>query len=282
MSQLRFFLFGSPRLKRRGEPLDLGLRKAMALLAYLVVTKGEHSRDNLATLLWPESDQSSGRASLRRTLYVINSTIGEGILTTGADTIRLDPRAEIWTDVGLFQQYVRECSPDGEPQKITGHCLSVLEEAVALYRADLLAGFSLPDCISFDEWLFFEAEGLRKSLAQALRQLAAAYRTRGEFERAINHARRWLALDPLHEPAHRLLMRLYAESGQQAAALRQYTECVRILDGELGLPPLAKTTELYQSIRLQRETPTPIAGGAATDEDQAAQPLSDKNPADER
>ena len=51
MAQLRFFPFGSPRLKRRGEPVDLGLRKATALLAYLVVTKGEFSRDELATLM---------------------------------------------------------------------------------------------------------------------------------------------------------------------------------------------------------------------------------------
>ena len=120
MSQLRFFLFGSPRLKRRGEPLDLGLRKAMALLAYLAVTKGEYGRDDLATLLWPESDQSSARASLRRTLYLINRTLGEGVLATGADTIRLDPRAEIWTDVGLFQQHLRACSPrDGPEGEIT-------------------------------------------------------------------------------------------------------------------------------------------------------------------
>jgi DNA-binding SARP family transcriptional activator/pimeloyl-ACP methyl ester carboxylesterase len=263
MSQLRLHLFGSPRLERRGESIDLGLRKALALLAYLAVTKGEYSRDDVATLLWPESDQSSARANLRRTLYLINRTIGKVILTTGRDTIRLDPKVKIWTDVGLFQQHLRACSPEGEPQKeITPHCLSVLEEAVALYKADLLAGFSLPDCLSFDEWLFFEAEGLRKSLAQALRQLTAAYQTQGDFERAIQHARRWLALDPLHEPAHRLLMSLYAESGQQAAALRQYTECVRILDQELGLPPQPETTELHQTIRLHREpttTPSPKA-----------------------
>ena len=255
MSQLRFFLFGSPRLKRRGESVDLGLRKAMALLAYLVVTKGEYSRDDLATLLWPESDQSSARASLRRTLYLINRTIDKGILTTGTDTIRLDPRLHIWTDVDLFRQHLRECFPKGEPQEeISPHCLSLLEEAVALYKADLLAGFTLPDCLSFDEWLFFEAEGLRKSLATALRQLATAYQAQGEFERAIQHARHWLSLDPLHEPAHRLLMKLYAGSGQQAAALRQYTECVRILDQELGLSPQPETAELHQSIRLYRKT----------------------------
>jgi two-component SAPR family response regulator len=118
---------------------------------HLVVTKGDYSRDDLATLLWPESDQSSARANLRRTLYLTNRTLGERILTTGADTIRLDLKAEIWTDVVLFQQHLRECSPQGESQEnITVRCLSVLEEAVALYKADLLAGFTLPDCLSFN------------------------------------------------------------------------------------------------------------------------------------
>ena len=47
-------------------------------------------------------------------------------------------------------------------------------------------------------------------------------------------ARRWLALDPLHEPAHRQLMSLYEISGQRAAALRQYETCRQTLSDELG------------------------------------------------
>ena len=61
-------------------------------------------------------------------------------------------------------------------------------------------------------------------------------------------ARRWLELDPLHEPAHRALIRLYARSGDRAAALAQYRECVRTLSRELGVPPLAETTRLYEAI----------------------------------
>jgi len=62
--QLKLFLLGSPRLERRGESVELNLRQAMALLVYLVFTKGKLSQDELATLLWPECDQSSARSSL--------------------------------------------------------------------------------------------------------------------------------------------------------------------------------------------------------------------------
>jgi predicted ATPase len=54
-------------------------------------------------------------------------------------------------------------------------------------------------------------------------------------------------------------MQLYAQTGQRSAALRQYAECVRILDEELGLPPADETTALYEQIRVTRilpQTPT--------------------------
>ncbi len=60
--------------------------------------------------------------------------------------------------------------------------------------------------------------------------------------REISHARRWLALDPLHEPAHRALIPIYATQGDRADALAQYRDCVRTLSRELGVPPLTETT----------------------------------------
>ena len=68
MSRLALFLLGSPRIERDGEPVHIPRRKAVALLAYLAVTGQTHRRDALATLLWPEHDQSHARAGLRRAL----------------------------------------------------------------------------------------------------------------------------------------------------------------------------------------------------------------------
>jgi tetratricopeptide (TPR) repeat protein len=78
----------------------------------------------------------------------------------------------------------------------------------------------------------------------------------GEFEKAILHGRRWLAIDPLREEAHRALMKSYEWSGQHAAALRQYRECVLVLERELGVPPLEETTQIYQAI-LENQLPRP-------------------------
>ena len=69
---------------------------------------------------------------------------------------------------------------------------------------------------------------------------------------AIACARRWIALDPLHEPAHRALMLLYHESDQRSAALRQYELCLNTLDVEMGVPPEPETTDLYELIRTRQ------------------------------
>ena len=94
MSRLVLHLLGPPRLELDGEPVHIGRRKAVALLAYLAVTVRSHSRDSLATLLWPEYDQSRARANLRRALSLLNRTLGEGWLTTDREIAGLNPEAD--------------------------------------------------------------------------------------------------------------------------------------------------------------------------------------------
>ena len=115
-----------------------------------------------------------------------------------------------------------------------------------------MSGFSLRDSAAFDDWQFFEADRLRRELARVLEHLAAIAGDRSDFESALEHARRWLALDMLNEAAHRDADPALRQSGQRNAALRQYRECVRILDQELGVPPLNETTQLYEAVKENR------------------------------
>jgi len=253
MPSLRLHLLGSPRIERDDESIEISRRKTIALLSYLAVTGESHRREALAALLWPDSDQSRALAYLRRTLWSLKQALGNAWLDADHDSIALVSNQQLWLDVEQFQQLLSQTQPHHHPQnKHCDDCLSVLTEAVALYRGDFLTGFTLPDCLEFDEWQFCQAESLRQQLALALEWVVDGLSRRGEFETAIPHARRWLSLDNLHEPAQQALMKLYAWAGQQAAALRQYEECVRILDEELGTPPLEETTVLYEAIKAKR------------------------------
>jgi DNA-binding SARP family transcriptional activator/pimeloyl-ACP methyl ester carboxylesterase len=265
MSAYRLSLLDTPRLERDSRPLPITRRKTMALLAYLAVTGVVHSRDSLATLLWPEYDQSSALANLRRELSRLRDNLGTQALISDRINVQLNPDAGLWLDVTTFQHHLDKASHHSHlKDSFCNQCLETLRNAVALYHDDFMAGFSLPDSTGFDEWQFFQREELRRTLSEALISLIKFLIMKGEFTQAIPYARRWLAMDTLHEEAHRVLMKLYTWSGQQAAAMRQYRECERILKEELGLKPEDDTRQLYEAIKTRQLSPPKLGNSLET------------------
>jgi DNA-binding SARP family transcriptional activator/tetratricopeptide (TPR) repeat protein len=241
MMPLRLTLFGAPRIERDGEQLPLGRRKALAILAYLAVTGQPQRRDSLLALLWPEYDPASARNNLRRDLSSLKKVLGEERLLTDRTQVELNLATGIWVDVGHFRWLLAGMGEGGDEERLV--------EAAKTYTADFMAGFSLPDAAGFDEWLFFERESLQQELAGALRILITHYVDRADYAAGIVYGRRWLSLDPLHEPAQRELMRLYAGSDQRGAAIAQYHSSRQLLLDELGVEPDPETVALFEQIR---------------------------------
>lgn len=249
-------------------------RKALAMLAYLAVTGVQQSRDALAALLWPEQDASDALANLRRTLGVLKASVGEGVLAIDRSQIGLLPDADLQVDVVKFRSLLEIARADGHferrdtlPDRCPS-CVDAITEAVALYRGDFMAGFHLSDSLAFDDWQFDQDQQLRSDYAAALTLLSHWQAQAGEFQTAIETVRRLLALDRLHEPAHRLLMQLYARSGQTAAAIRHFDDLTRILDEELAVEPEPETVDLLEAIKNRRIQPEvdrdvipPVAAG---------------------
>jgi DNA-binding SARP family transcriptional activator len=234
---LEISLLGPPRVRRAGRPVSFDTRKATALLAHLALAERPRSREALCELLWPAHDPEHARGALRRTLSALRKSVGEEWIDTAADSVALradDDGIEI--DVRRFRSLA---SSDDAGD---------LAAAVELFRGELLEGFALRDSPEFDAWYVYEADALRRELGSALGRLVALLAAEGDYGRAIAHARRWLELDPLHEPAHRELIRLYALHGDRAAALAQYRDCVRTLSQELGVAPLEETAALFEQV----------------------------------
>jgi predicted ATPase/DNA-binding SARP family transcriptional activator len=257
--EVRLYLLGAPRLLRAGIPVELDTRKAIALLAYLALGEPDGcTRDALAALLYPDSDQTSARAALRRTLSPLRQAIGADRLETVREQVRLHP-GSLWVDILVFRDHLAQTLRHGHPQtQVCPLCLTLLGQAVELFGDGFMAGFTLRDSPTFDDWQFYQAETARQEFAGALARLALGEAALGKHPAAIQHTRRWLVLDALCEEAHRQLMLLYAWDGQRNAALRQYRECVRILEKELGVIPLEETTQLYQDILENRLPPPPV------------------------
>src|SRR5438105_1395714 len=71
MGLLRLAVLGSPEVFHDSSRLTFSLRKAQALLLYLAVEGGMHSRSKLATLLWPDSEPHAARTALRNALTLL-------------------------------------------------------------------------------------------------------------------------------------------------------------------------------------------------------------------
>ena len=241
---MRITLFGGCEARTTsGAVVTPRRKKAQALLAYLALRPGQaHARDKLAALLWGETADEQARASLRQTLFVLRTSLpraAPAVMVLDGDRVAVNPAA-VEVDVASFERRVAEGTP------------GALQQAVALYKGDLLEGFVV-DAAPFEEWLTSERERLREAAVEALGKLLALQMKAGAVEPAIQTAVRLLALDPLQEVVHRVVMQLYARQGRVGAALHQYQVCVQLLQRELGVEPEAETKQAYQEI-LQRRT----------------------------
>jgi DNA-binding SARP family transcriptional activator len=222
-------------------PLTLPTRKSQALLAFLALPPGRsHPREKLASLLWGGMREPQARSGLRQSLFTLRKAVGAEppALLIDGETVALNP-ACVDVDVVEFERQVAEGTP------------AALERAAALYRGELLEGLALQEP-PFEEWLLAERERLRELALEGLAKLLRHQRTTEATEAALRTGLRLLALDPLQEPVHRAVMRLYVQLGRRASALRQYQTCIGVLQRELSVEPEATTRQLYQEILRQR------------------------------
>lgn len=246
-------LFGIPRIEEDGVEIAFGRRKALALLAYLAVMQQPQSRDRLLALLWPDFDPSSARNNLRRELSLLNALFGADLVHADRTSVSLVGNLRV--DASDFRHAVRLGGAERSIPSLTDAAVAnLLGTAVTLYQDDFMVGFALQGCAEFEEWQLFERESLRRQLGHALAALVQWNERQGEQAWAIDYARRWVALDPLHEPAQRTLMRAYALAGEQAAALRQYETIVALIKAELGGTVEAETDALRATIQARQLT----------------------------
>jgi DNA-binding SARP family transcriptional activator len=233
-------ILGSAKLVINGKSLDQSFvsgPKRLALLTYLLLARpGEfYRRDTLISLFWPEKGQKSARNALSNMLYHIRNSLGKDTLTIrGSEEICLNPD-KIWCDVLAFKNAAKQ---------------ERFQEALELYRNDLLPGFHVSDVSNdFQNWLDRERESLRKQVAEISWILAEnaeesddQYRARMLAQRAVSHS-------GLSEDANRRYIELLNRLGERSEALRVYREFSSRLKEDLELEPSSELKVLAEKIR---------------------------------
>lgn len=238
-------VLGSSELRSDdGDELRSVLRqpKTFALLVYLAAVDpgGFHRRDELLALFWPEVDDFRARRSLRKTLYTLRRTLGEdAIASRGRDEVGVDVEV-VRCDVRSF----REALKRGDR-----------EEALELYRGELLPGFHLTGLHDFGEWLEGTRRELRALALEAAWGLARQQEDEGEVQASRAWARRAVAwASPYDEVAFRRYLELLDRLGDRGEALRAYEGFAKRMEAELDVRPSPETRELVETVREREQT----------------------------
>lgn len=236
-------------------------RKAAALLKLLALHKGRSlHREQVFDSLWRHLTPSAAANNLRKNRHYLRTAFAQlgitaPVVSVTGDMVILLP--EVFIDVDGFRSQAQIARGDRNDPRL-------YEQALALYTGDLL-----PEEI-YEDWTEPQREELRTLRIQLLTELSRLYGARGQPELAAEGLRQLLQADPLHEEAHRSLMRLYAQAGNHDRALHQYQSCRDILQRELGVEPSAETEALHREILARRmavldRAPTPAGAPGDTE-----------------
>jgi predicted ATPase/DNA-binding SARP family transcriptional activator len=228
-------------------------RKTRALLAYLAATDQAHDRRSLQAMFCQNAGDPA--SVLRWHLSRIRRLLGVETLQETAVGLTIAPHV-VWVDSRAFAQLL--ATPPAQLD------LETLQQAVALYRGDFLAGLALPDSPEFELWLLGERAYYRNLAVRSWQELAKRAVAGRRYDEAIGWLQQILQHDPLLEEAHAHLIWLYARTGQRQAAIHQYKICGNLLRQELAVEPSAGLQALYQEVLSGQIRPLPLKETTAT------------------
>jgi DNA-binding SARP family transcriptional activator len=229
-----------------GDGVSLGSQlgvKAMALLAYLALEPGPHSRESLTALLWGEYPDEKAKASLRQVLSHLRDALGDAI-NVGRTTVALAPNA-LTCDVAEFLGRAERAETNAGAARGPG----TLEEALAVDVPRFLASLGVRNSPAFEEW----TGSMRARLVRGyLRLLAIAARgalARRAWREAGRLADKWVALAPFDDEPVGVLMEAQFLAGHASDALAIYREHATRLAAEVQRVPNQTLVELAARIR---------------------------------
>jgi DNA-binding SARP family transcriptional activator len=248
---LKIQLFGQTHIWIDGHEIKINRRKSRAVVYYLAASPGPIIRGHLIELFWLDLTRKKAQQALRTTLHGLRKSLGEYI-EAGETMVHLTPGAQV--DVRSFEEIMNRA--DVEP--------SQLKSGLDLFQGDFLQDFYLPDSAAFEDWVIIQREVYRRMAKRGFNLLSKFYESRQNYSDALDALDRALLIEPLQEDLQREAMRLVYLAGDRPGAIRRYEHLIKLLDEEMGVPPMAETRALYDAIlldKLVRPSPLPAPQG---------------------
>jgi predicted ATPase/DNA-binding SARP family transcriptional activator len=223
------------------------LRRAKSLVKLLALAPDRRlHREQVVEALWPGGDQAG--SGLHQVLYTARRALGSGEHLVLRDDVVALVGEDVSVDVHAFELATAAARDSGT--------INAYRAALALYTGELL-----PED-RYEDWTGARRESLRETYLALYLELAELQARAGDPGGAIATLQRAVVEDPLHEVAHRTLMRLFADGGRRQQALAQYQQLREALRRELAADPDPETRRLYQQILAAQHEPAAAAPSA--------------------
>lgn len=232
---LKIHLLGTPQILIDRKEASVTRRKSRALVYYLASQEAPLLREQLLSVFWADLPRATALQTLRTSLHGLRRVLGDWMVIE-ADRVSL--AASVWVDGRDFEKRLNIFPQEPE----------LLAQAMELYRGEFLEGFTLSGVQPFEDWLTVNREQYRRLAVRGWSALAADHENRGEFRQALDWLERALSADRLQEDLQRDAIRLLYLAGDRPGAVRRYDELRRLLDEEMGVPPMIETRRLYDDI----------------------------------
>ncbi|MDM0110714.1 BTAD domain-containing putative transcriptional regulator [Variovorax sp. J22R133] len=233
----------SVALENRRVALDLG-PSGRLMAGYLFQFPGRVvRREYLAEMFWNDRSLAQARAAMNTAVWRLRTLLArapgqpcDGVLVSSGDEIVFERPAWMEIDTHDFNAAVRDA--------LSGHAgdqfderMRRLECAAALYTGSFLEGDD-------GDWVITERERLHSLYVRCLCQLTQLFAAHGEYEPAIDAARRVLVADPFRETVMRSLCILLFLNGQRAQAIGDLTRWQVALRAQVGVDAMPETLAL--------------------------------------
>ncbi len=180
---------------------------AQRLVAYLALVHRAVERRSIAFQLWPDSPEERAMANLRSALWRLRLL---PVILVDVTNTHLALSQDVWVDTR---------------QDLSEICTVVPDQT--------FLGELLPDW--YDDWIVVERERIRQGVLHALESACTTALEEHRYGDAIDLALRVVAMEPLRESAHRLVIQAHLREGNRYEAHRHYVHCVGTFRDELNI-----------------------------------------------
>ncbi len=219
---------GVPKIYIDGKWIEISKNKLNLIVLYILYNEN-CTRDELAAIFWPDSDEIRAKSNLRNAIYQMKKFIGEDLINTeGHSYVGISEGVNLKKDIDIFLDEDSEKKILRIPQ---------------LYFMDKMY---LKDNDEFNDWVHSVRTAYEKIAINILNMgLDKSLKLR-DIRDIERYANKIIEIDPYNENAYRELIKICISSHDFNRGIKIFKEVQKKIESELEVPLEEKTLELYK------------------------------------